>query len=289
MKLELNRQEFLKAWQMAERSSSSKGTVGAASGILITAGEETTLEATDYKTAIRCSAAGVRTLAPGSAILPVRLFGDFLKKLPTEAVVLEIEGEHGTLVAGRNRTRFTTAPVSDFPNIPRSDGGTALCSLLATDLARVIAEGSIASSTPAEVPLYLGSCLLRVKDGLLKAVSTDGKRLSLSQCPCETEADEELLLRISALKELSRLLVGSGAEDRVEVLQDGSTAWFRIEGARARRRWSSPSGAWSPPFRTTRRFSPPMSSRRCASHERSFCPRWSALTSSPGTPWPIWW
>ena len=61
-------------------------------------------------------------------------------------------------------------------------------------------------------------------------MSTDGKRLSLSQCPCETEADEELLLPIPALKELSRLLSGGDRDKRVEVLYDGSTAWFRIDG-----------------------------------------------------------
>ena len=81
MKVELNRMEFLKAWQMAEHSSSSKTTVNAAAGILINAGDETTLEATDFKTSIRCSAAGVQTLTPGSAVLPVRLLGDFFKKI----------------------------------------------------------------------------------------------------------------------------------------------------------------------------------------------------------------
>jgi DNA polymerase-3 subunit beta len=230
MKVELNRVEFLKAWQMAEHSSSSKTTVNAAGGVLINAAEETALEATDFKTAIHCPAAGVTTLSPGSAVLPVRLLGEFFKKIQAENLTLEVEDEHGVLTAGRNKTRFITPPVSEFPNIPRSDSGTTLCSVLATDLARVIAEGSIASSTPADLPRYLGTCQFRVKDSLLKVVSTDGKRLSLSQCPCETETDKEFLLPIPALKELSRLLSGSGQDSRVEVLYDGAIAWFRIEG-----------------------------------------------------------
>ena len=231
MKLELNRPEFLKAWQMAERSVNVKGTGGASDGILLTAGETTILEATDGKTAIRCEAAGVEVIVPGTSVLPVRLLGEFLKKMPTENVSLEIDRERGTLAAGRNRMRFTTAPASEFPKIPRSDGGTALCEILAADLARVIAEGSIASSaTTTEYPLYIGACLFSVKDGGLKAVSTDGKRLSLSQCPCEAQSETKLLLPISALKELSRLLAGSDQESRVQVLQDGSMAWFRMEG-----------------------------------------------------------
>ena len=42
MKIELDRLEFLKAWQMTERSSNTKSTISAISGILITASEEQT-------------------------------------------------------------------------------------------------------------------------------------------------------------------------------------------------------------------------------------------------------
>ncbi|MBR1671608.1 MAG: DNA polymerase III subunit beta [Fretibacterium sp.] len=230
MKLELDRLEFLKAWQMAERSSSTKSTISAVSGILITVGEETLLEATDFKTAVRCAAQGIRMITPGSAVLPVRLLGEFLKKIPTGTAILEVDGERGVLTAGRNRTRFTTAPVSEFPKIPRSEGASELCSIITADLARVITEGSIASSIPADFPKYLGTCLFKVKGDLLKVVSTDGKRLSLSQCPCEAGTDEELLLPVPALKELSRLLAGGDQEARVQVLYDGSMAWFQLDG-----------------------------------------------------------
>ena len=230
MKIELDRLEFLRAWQMAERSSSTKSTISAVSGILITASaEQTCLEATDFKTAIRCPAQGIRTVSKGSAVLPVRIFGEFLKKMPHDKVLLEVDGDKGTLSAGRNRTRFATWPVSEFPNIPRSDGAEPLCSLLAADLIRAIAEGSVASSTPADFPKYLGTCLLKVQKDLLKVVATDGRRLSLSQCPCETGTDVDLLLPVPALRELGRLLAGNVPESRVDVLYDGSTVWFRLE------------------------------------------------------------
>ena len=173
---------------------------------------------------------GVRTVTAGSAVLPVRIFGEFLKKTPHDKVSLEIDDERGTLSAGRNRTRFATWPVSEFPNIPRSDGAAPLCTIVAADLARAISEGSVASSTPADFPKYLGACLLKAQRDLLKIVATDGKRLSLSQCPCEAGAEVDLLLPIPALKELVRLLMGNAPESRIDVLYDGSTVWFRLEG-----------------------------------------------------------
>lgn len=231
MKLELNRSEFLKAWQVAERSCNTKSTVSAISGILITAlDEKVILEATDFKTAVRCAAGGVKVLASGSAVLPVRLLGEFLKKISADTVTLEINSERGVLTAGRNRMRFSTFPTSEFPDIPRSEGASKLCSVLTADLVKVIGEGSIASSTPADFPKYLGACFIKIKDGLLSVVSTDSKRLSLSKCPCECEAEEELLLPVPALKELSRLAASGSQEFRVQLLNDGSTVWFDLEG-----------------------------------------------------------
>ena len=53
MKIELDRLEFLKAWQMTERSSSTKSTISAVSGILITASEEKTyLEAIEDRKSV---------------------------------------------------------------------------------------------------------------------------------------------------------------------------------------------------------------------------------------------
>ena len=193
MKLEINRTEFLKAWQMAEHSSNVKSAMNAVSGILINAGDAVTLEATDFKTAIRCTASGVQTVEAGSAVLPVRLFGDFLKKIQSDTATLEVVQERGTLTAGRNKMRFSTFPVSEFPNIPRSDSALALADVLAADLMRAINEGSVASSTPVDFPKYLGTCLVKVQENLMSVVSTDSKRLSISKCPCESKAEREMM------------------------------------------------------------------------------------------------
>ena len=85
----------------------------------------------------------------------------------------------------------------------------------------------VISSTPADFPKYLGACLLKAQKDLLKVVATDGKRLSLSQCPCGAGVEVDLLLPIPALKELVRLLMGNAPESQIDVLYDGSTVWFR--------------------------------------------------------------
>ena len=67
MKLEIERQDFLKVWQTAEKLSASKTAKDSTKGVLISASDDSTvtLEATDLNTSIRCKAKGVNVIEPG--------------------------------------------------------------------------------------------------------------------------------------------------------------------------------------------------------------------------------
>jgi len=162
------------------------------------------------------------------------VLGELFKKAPTDVFSVDIEGERGVLVSGRNKTRFSTWPCEDFPKLPQSDGADVLCDVPTPDFLRILSEGSIASSPTDDFPKYLGACLIQFKSGMLYVVSTDGHRLSLSRCPCESQiqSDVDLLLPILPVRELQRLLQGVGQDKSsggtVRVLYDGSMTWFQM-------------------------------------------------------------
>ncbi|MDR1621984.1 MAG: DNA polymerase III subunit beta [Synergistaceae bacterium] len=229
MKIDIVRSEFLKAWQMAERCTSTRSTLSSVGGVFLAADEDKVLlSATDLKTSIRCTAGGVSVSQNGSAILPVKLLGELFKKIPTDRFTIEIKDEKGVLVAGRSKTRFSTWFADEFPRLPQSDGAKYLCAVPAHELLRVLVEGSIASSPTDDFPKYLGACLIQLKEGALRVISTDSRRLSLSRCPCEGgEEAADLLLPIGPLRELQRLLTGVG-EAPTSILYDGSLVWFQM-------------------------------------------------------------
>ena len=105
MKLEIERQDFLKAWQNAEKLTASKTASESAKGVLITASDDNTviLEATDLNTSIRCRAKGANVLDSGKAVIPAGIFGGMLRKLDTEDFVLEVNSERGFLNVGATR------------------------------------------------------------------------------------------------------------------------------------------------------------------------------------------
>ena len=234
MKLELERQSFLKAWQTAEKSASTKSPKDIISAILVKADENNnvTLEATDLKSSVKCRAAGVRVIEPGEAVLSINIFGNLLKKITEKNIILEVNQERGLLIAGKNKARFAIFNVDDFPKLPDSGQSELICEIMNADLIRLINEGTAASSQPQDFPKYLGTCLFRTSMGdsnEIKSVSTDGKRLALSKMLLNNvQKVQDLMLPSAALKELSKMLVTSNAEDTVKILSDNSVAWFAL-------------------------------------------------------------
>ncbi|MBQ9595795.1 MAG: DNA polymerase III subunit beta [Synergistaceae bacterium] len=232
MILELNCQTFLKAWNIAEKSAGTKNPKDSITGILINAYDDDniTLEATDLKTSVKCKAQGVSVKEPGNALVPVVLLGSLLRKSASDTITLDVNEERGLFIAGRSKARFNIIPVATFPNIPDSADAEHVCEIMAADLARVINEGSIASSQPQDFPKYLGTCLLRTTKSYIKAVATDGKRLSRSQLLCNVSRDCDLLLPSPPLKDLAKMINSNGT-DTVKILTDNSTAWFVLPDA----------------------------------------------------------
>ena len=232
MKLKLKRQDFIKAWQIAEKVAETKTTKEATSGIFITASDDgqVILEATDLKTSVRCKAEGAEVIEPGFALVPSVILGSMIKKSASEELDLEVTSERGFLKAANSSAKFSVISAEEFPKIPESSGAEEICSIMASDLAKLISEGGSSASQPTDFPKYIGTCLLRTQNGYVKIVSTDGKRLSLSQFLCgNISKDEDTLLPAPALKELGKTLSLNYGGEEVKILADGSTVWFNLE------------------------------------------------------------
>lgn len=231
MRLKIDKNTFMKGWQIAERVVSTKSTIGYLSGILcIAEGNTPALLATDLKTSISTLIEGVTVEEPGRAILPTKVLGELFKKIPASEFTVEVKDGKGKLLAGRNKYKFTTYPAEDFPVIPSSKDASDFVTLEAGELQRVIDEGGIAGSMGEEFPKYLGAELLQIKDGEFRCVSTDGRRLSLSKSYIETtNKEQDMLLPLGATKELLRILGTMNADSSVKIMVDGALGYFTTD------------------------------------------------------------
>ncbi|SMG26514.1 DNA polymerase III subunit beta [Dethiosulfovibrio salsuginis] len=229
MKLSIDKNIFMKAWQMAERVSASKSPMNVISGILLDSeGDKTTLLATDLKTSIKTYVDGITVKEPGKTVFPVKVVGELFKKASTSIFDIEVdENGKGLLISGRNRYRFSTYPWEEFPKLPSSSGASSFCEISKDELHRILDEGGIAGNMGEEFPKYLGAELLQIKNGEFHCVSTDGRRLSLSKAYVDKDSkDQDMLLPLSSIREFLRILSSVEVESNIKISLDGALGYF---------------------------------------------------------------
>ncbi len=232
MKLRIEKNSFVKSWQMAERNTSTTSTLSVLSGIRCLAdGNTITLQATDLKTSVTCRAAGVTVEEPGEVVFPIKVVGELFKKVPADSFVVEVQAGKASLTAGKSHYRFTTYPVEEFPKLPVSSSARLLFDSSVGDLSRLLDEGTFSGSPNEEFPQYLGTALFQIGEKMVRVVSTDGRRLSLSTADVVEEGEESrILLPLKGLNELKRILGTMEDQAPVRVMADDSQAYFQSEG-----------------------------------------------------------
>ncbi|HRW86975.1 MAG TPA: DNA polymerase III subunit beta [Thermovirgaceae bacterium] len=229
MKLLVDKAKFLKIWSMAERSAGHRSTISVLSGVKCEASAEgVALKATDLKTSINCLADGVEVLSEGSAIFPVKNIGEFFKKAPGDTFTIEVDKGKATVISGSSVYSFSTYPVSEFPKLPSSDKAEPFFKAVCMDLRRLLEEGTFSGSPSEEFPQYLSAGLVQTDEERVKVVSTDGRRLSLSQGTVTVDGEpDQVLLPLAGLRELQRSLSTVEGDEEIRVLKDDSQVYFR--------------------------------------------------------------
>ena len=233
MKLRLERGKFLRLWQAAGNVADTKNKNNLLGGVLFSANPDgqIILEATDLKTsAVKCIFKNIEVEEPGTCLLPVEIVSNILKKAKGKTLKLETTSEHAIISSDRNKTRITVMQPEEFPTLPNSDSAEFFCVLQLSDLTKLSAEGTAAGSQPSDFPKYLGTCLLQTTITDIKAVATDGKRISISQALCTSGGENSILIPAAAFKDLTRTLsTYINPLSKITIKTDGTTSWFIIE------------------------------------------------------------
>ena len=207
MKLSLSTADLLAQLQTATRVASSRASVQALSGVMISAeGDQPVLLATDMEVGLRVPLPG-EILRPGSAVLPARLILDVVRSLPGETVTMELRSQEQDveLISGPATFHLRTLRAEDFPTLPSPDPATRM-----TLPAEVFVETALQVSRSAsrdETRPVLTGVLISAGAQELTMVATDSYRLSVKHAALATalEGTIEANVPARALQELARI------------------------------------------------------------------------------------
>jgi DNA polymerase-3 subunit beta len=211
MKLTAPREDLLSPLQDVIGVVERRQTMPVLANVLLTASGETALSVagTDLEVEL-VSGSMVHIQQEGRITVPGRKLLDILKALPEESPVsLVTEGERVTLRAGRSRFTLSTLPAADFPLI---DDIHAQQSLNVDQAALLhLIDKTHFSMAQADVRYYLNGLLLETDERFLRAVATDGHRLSLSETEIQSGIPgQQVIVPRKGVLELQRLLGDSG-------------------------------------------------------------------------------
>jgi DNA polymerase-3 subunit beta len=211
MKVSATREHLLEALQSVIGVVERRQTMPILSNVLLAARDNRLrISGTDLEVEL-VAAAEVSVQQPGDITVPGRKLLDIVRTLPEKTnVTLSREGEKMVLRGGRSRFSLSSLPASEFPVIEDIHAQSTL-QIKAHDCRRLIDKTHFAMAQQ-DVRYYLNGTLLETDGKSLRAVATDGHRLSWCEVPIEGKVGEllQIILPRKGVLELQRLLDGEG-------------------------------------------------------------------------------
>ncbi|AEV94341.1 DNA polymerase III subunit beta [Pediococcus claussenii] len=214
MKFTISRNAFIKKLNAVQRAISSKTTIPILTGLklvaendrLILTGSntdisiETTIQTTDVD-------AHLEIVETGSIVLTARFFGEIVKKLPNDTLMLEVSDGFQTIItSGAAEFTINGLDANSFPRLPEVDSDTTV-ELDAKVFSELVSETVIAVSNQESRPVLTG-IHFTLSGNKLSAVATDSHRLSqrIITLPTEISSNYDIIIPGKSLVELTRML-----------------------------------------------------------------------------------
>ena len=194
---------------IASRTVASKSSLSALEGILCRAENGLTLTGYNMETAISYQAEAEVTEA-GACVLPARLFGDIIRRLPEGPVTVSVDENYKVSIrAGYASFNISAESADDYPELPDVNSGRPI-QIPQNQLKELISGTIFAVSENQGRPIHTG-VKFEVEENCISAVAVDGFRLARRTWHAETSAGRELsfVVPAPALKEVEKILTDS--------------------------------------------------------------------------------
>ena len=227
MKFTISKEQLMNGLQAVQNIVGSRTTLPILSNVLLR-GEDGKLEltATDLDVSISC-VVNVDIKNPGSCTVPVKKFFGIVRELAASELEVEVDEKNACkLRAGASYYKLNGLAAEEFPPLPKFSEKKKIV-LPQEKVKGMLRRTSFAVSTD-ETRYVLNGIFVSLKEHKLTFVSTDGRRLALTEEDVELTPDNEaeFIIPTKAINELNRLLQANG---EVEIKFTENQASFQLK------------------------------------------------------------
>ena len=212
MRFTCEKNMLLQGLNIASRTVAMKSTLSVIEGILCKAGVGLTLTGYNMETAITYDI-DAEVVEPGSCILPARLFGDIIRRVPEGSVTVVVdENSKVSIRAGYASFTISAENAEDYPELPDVNDGRAV-KIPQNRLKELISGTIFAVAENQARPIHNG-VRFEVTNDSVTAVAVDGFRLARRTYHPETPLGREMgyVVHSQSLKELEKILADTEEE-----------------------------------------------------------------------------
>ena len=194
---------------IAGRTVAQKSSLSVIEGILCKAGNGLNLTGYNMETAITYNVEA-DVADPGECILPAKLFGDIVRRLPEGPVTVVVDDNFKVSIrAGYASFTISAESADDYPDLPDVSTGRPI-RIPQTKLKELISGTIFAVSENQGRPIHTG-VKFEVSENAVTAIAVDGFRLARRTWHPEESTGRELSFVVPAqgLKEVEKILTDS--------------------------------------------------------------------------------
>ncbi len=214
---------------IASRTVAQKSTLSVIEGILCRASEGLSLTGYNMETGITYQIDADVT-DPGVCILPAKLFGDIIRRLPEGPVTVVVDESYKVSIrAGYASFTISAESADDYPELPDVGSGRSV-RIPQKELKDLIGGTIFAVSDNEARPIHTG-VKFEVEEDRISAIAVDGFRLARRTYHSETPSVFKLdfVVPAAGLKEVEKILTDS--EDETAMILGPKHILFEIGSA----------------------------------------------------------
>ena len=219
MKFTCNQQILAKALNTVSKAVSNRTTIPILKGIMIKATEEGSLilTASDLEISIK-KEINADVQEPGAIVVMAKLFGDIIRKLPNEDILISCD-ESGTVLIKTSFSEFNVVsfPTDEFPEIGNKEEGSESITLDRDIFREMIRKTSFAASVDESKGVLTG-ILTEIDEDFIKMVSLDGFRLALVKENMKSASPNKFIIAAKVMNEISKIISEDEDDSDINIL-----------------------------------------------------------------------
>ena len=204
MRFTCEKSMLVQGLNIAGRTVAQKSSLSVIEGILCKAGMGLSLTGYNMETAITYEIEA-EVADPGQCILPAKLFGDIIRKLPNDTITIEFDDGKVMIRCAGSEFNIIGLPADEFPAINMPKDTNDLILFDKDVLKEMIRKTSFAASIDESRGVITG-VLIEMQEKSLNMVALDGFRMAIAREAMINRERENIVIPAKILQEISKII-----------------------------------------------------------------------------------